>query len=233
MVSKRAGGLPLEHIVGWAGFCGLRVIVEPGVFVPRRRSEFLASQAIRLARQSVHPVVVDLCCGSGALGAVLLAAVPAVEVYAADIDPAAVRCARRNLTQEGRVFEGDLYEALPAALLGRVQVLVANVPYIPTEEIRFMPREARLHEARVALDGGVDGLDLQRRVAAGARSWLAPGGHLLIETSERQVPQTVEILAQGGLTPRVAHADELDAHVVIGTHGPIGQVPSVSEVVPG
>ena len=221
MVDLRVAGLPLEHILGWAEFCGLRIIVDPGVFVPRRRTEFLARQAITLARQSASPVVVDLCCGSGAVGAALVAALPLVELYAADIDPAAVRCARRNIDTHGQVFEGDLYEPLPATLRGRVDILVANAPYVPTEAIGTMPREARLHEARVALDGGADGLDVQRRVAASAPVWLAPGGHLLVETSERQAAQTVEIFARNGLIPRVVGSDELDATVVIGTSPPL------------
>ncbi len=217
MVDRRVAGLPLEHILGWAEFCGLRITVDPGVFVPRRRSEFLARQAITLARQSASPVVVDLCCGSAAVGAALVATLDRIELYAADIDPAAVRCARRNIAADGQVFEGDLYEPLPVALRGRVDILVANAPYVPTEAIGMMPREARLYEARVALDGGADGLDVQRRVAASAPLWLAPGGHLLVETSERQAPQTVEIFALNGLTPRVSSSDELDATVVIGT----------------
>lgn len=215
MVDRRVAGFPLEHILGWAEFCGLQIAVDPGVFVPRRRTEFLVRQAITLARPGA--VVVDLCCGSGAVGAALVAARPLVELYAADVDPAAVRCASRNLAVAGgRVYEGDLYEPLPATLRGRVDILVANAPYVPTEAIGMMPREARLHEARVALDGGADGLDIQRRVAAAAPVWLAPGGHLLVETSERQAPQTVEIFARNGLIPRVTTSDELDATVVIG-----------------
>ena len=217
MVDQRVAGLPLEHVLGWAEFCSLRIAVDPGVFVPRARTEFLAQEAITLARQSAHPVVVDLCCGSGAVGAALVAAFDRVELYAADIDPAAVRCARRNIAIKGQVFEGDLYEPLPATLRGRLDILVANVPYVPTEAIGMMPREARLHEARVALDGGADGLDVVRRVAASAPVWLAPGGHLLVETSKPQAPQTVEIFARNGLIPRVTSSDELDATVVIGS----------------
>src|SRR5262245_29444624 len=95
MVDRRAAGLPIEYVVGWAEFAGLRVAVAPGVFVPRRRTEFLVDQAAALTRPGA--VVVDLCCGSGAVGAALAAAVEGIELHAADIDPAAVRCARRNL----------------------------------------------------------------------------------------------------------------------------------------
>ena len=139
-------------------------------------------------------------------------------MYAADIDPAAVACARRNVVAAGgRVHAGDLYEPLPSALRDRVDLLVANVPYIPTGEIGLLPAEARVHEPRTALDGGADGLDVLRRVAAAAPQWLAPGGHLLIETSERQAPRAAEAFAGSGLIPRVARSEDLGATVVIGT----------------
>lgn len=216
MVDRRAAGLPLEHVLGWAEFCGLRIAVGPGVFVPRRRTEFLVQQAAALARP--RAVVVDLCCGSGAVGAALVAALDRVELYAVDLDPAAVRCARRNVAVAGgQVYEGDLYEPLPATLRGRVDVLVANAPYVPTEAIGQMPPEARMHEPRLALDGGADGLDVLRRVIAAAPPWLAPGGHLLVETSERQAPQLVEIVTRSGLIPRVASSDQPSATVVIGS----------------
>ncbi|MEU6508306.1 putative protein N(5)-glutamine methyltransferase [Streptomyces sp. NPDC046942] len=215
MVDRRVAGLPLEQVLGWAEFHGLRIHVEPGVFVPRRRTEFLVGQA--LAQAPDASVVVDLCCGSGALGAALAAALDGAEVHAADIDPAAVRCARRNLAPfGGRAHEGDLYDALPSHVRGRVGVLMANVPYVPTAEVPLLPAEARDHEPLVALDGGADGLDVLRRVAAGAREWLAPGGCLLTETSERQAPAAVQAFADVGLTARLMVSEELYAHVVIG-----------------
>lgn len=215
MVVRRVGGEPLEYVLGWAEFCGLRVSVETGVFVPRRRTEFLVEQARAIA--SPDAVVVDLCCGTAAVGAALLAALPGIELHAADIDPAAVRCARRNVEAAGgHVYEGDLFEPLPASLRGRVDVLVVNAPYVPTEAIALMPPEARLYEARAALDGGTDGLDIQRRIAAASPSWLAAGGHLLIETSVPQSPLTVEAFERAGLVTRTAHSDEVEGTVVIG-----------------
>ncbi|MER0481843.1 putative protein N(5)-glutamine methyltransferase [Streptomyces sp. Edi2] len=226
MVERRTFGLPLEHVVGWAEFHGRRIIVDPGVFVPRRRTEFLVDQAIglglRTAERTGRPtVVVDLCCGSGAVGAVLATALHRVELYAADIEPASVHCARRNITDAGgRVYEGDLFDALPAGLRGRIDILVANVPYVPTEEVGLLPPEAREFEPLVALDGGADGLDVLRRVTAAAPQWLAAGGHLLVETSEHQAPRAVEAFTRNGLLPRVADSDELYATVVIGTREP-------------
>jgi release factor glutamine methyltransferase len=221
MVGSRVTGTPLEYILGWAEFCGLRIAVEAGVFVPRRRTEFLVRQAIALASQragAAHAVVVELCCGSGAIGAAVLAALPHVELYAADIDPIAVRCARRNLANSRtKVFEGDLYDPLPARLRGRVDLLLANAPYVPTGAIGTMPPEARTHEPAVALDGGPDGLEVQRRIAADAESWLAPGGHLLVETSRHQAQQGLRIFRGSGLSARVMRSTRLDATVVVGT----------------
>ena len=136
-------------------------------------------------------------------------------MHAVDLDPAAVRCARRNVP--GHVYQGDLYQPLPARLRGQVAILAANVPYVPTGEIAFLPPEARAHEPRVALDGGPDGLDVLRRVAAGAPDWLAPGGHLLIETSERQAPLATAAFQASGLSPQVATSADLSATVLIGT----------------
>jgi release factor glutamine methyltransferase len=215
LVRRRASGQPLEHVLGWAEFGGLRVRVDPGVFVPRRRTEFLVEQAAGLMPPG--GVAVDLCCGSGALGAALAARVRLGELHATDIDQAAVRCAAANLAAIGGLtYQGDLYEPLPPALRGRVDVLLANVPYVPASEVALLPAEARLHEARVALDGGADGLDVARRVVAGAPRWLAPGGHLLIETSERQAAAAVAAFAEAGLDARLAACDEYAATVVIG-----------------
>jgi len=216
MVGQRVSGLPLEHVIGWAEFCGIRIGIDPGVFVPRPRTEFLVKQALTL----IHPedVVVDLCCGSGAVGIGLANTMDKIELHATDIDNTAVQCARRNITPiGGYVYEGDLYEPLPSILKGRVNILIANAPYVPTKAIELLPQEARLHEALVALDGGLDGLDIQRKVAESAKFWLAPGGHLLVETSKQQAPETVDIFSRNGLLTRVVSSEELDATVVIGT----------------
>lgn len=299
-VERRVGGFPLEHILGWAEFCGLRIAVDSGVFVPRRRTEFLVNEAAALlarryagpdvanphpaaphsedtqsaapaaapARFRAHPmapaeparpaglqpavssvraefassagaamvalpagagarsttmtgrperIVVDLCCGSGAVATALAAALTGIELHAADVDPSAVRCARRNVVPAGgHVHEGDLYAALPPRVKGRVDLLAVNAPYVPTASICSMPHEARVHEPRISLDGGHDGLDVQRRVIAQAPAWLRTGGHLLIETSRRQARQTAAAMTRGGLTPRIARSEELDATVVIG-----------------
>lgn len=212
-VRRREAGEPLEQIVGWAEFDGIRVRVAPGVFVPRRRTRLLAREAVRVV--SPGDVVVELCCGTGAVSLAIARAVP-VELHAVDLDPRAAGCACENLASLGTVHSGDLYAPLPDELRGRVAVIVANAPYVPTDEIAFMPAEARLHEPLVALDGGPDGLALHRRIAAGAAEWLAPNGRLLIETSAPQADGTCAAMSAAGLQPTIVRDEDLDATVAVG-----------------
>ncbi|WP_337974101.1 putative protein N(5)-glutamine methyltransferase [Cellulomonas sp. NTE-D12] len=219
-VDRRVAGEPLEHVLGWVLFDGLRVAVGPGVFVPRRRSELLVRQAVAAVRshdEGHRPVVVELCCGAAAVAAAVGHRVPGVELHAADVDPAAVAFARRNLAPVGgTAWLGDLDEPLPERLRGRVDVLVANAPYVPTDEVAFMPTEARDHEPLRALDGGPDGVDVQRRVVAAAPRWLAPDGVLVVETSRRQAPVTAAAFRAAGLTARVVRSERLDGTAVAG-----------------
>lgn len=219
MLTRRVVGEPIEVIVGWAEFCGLRIAVDPGVFVPRARTAILVDEGAALIGPGSK--VVDLCCGTGAVGVALHAQQPDIELFAADIEPAAVRCARRNVVPvAGEVFEGDLFAALPSTLRHGIDLLVVNAPYVPTEAIAMMPPEARDHEPRAALDGGADGVALHRRVAEGAREWLAPGGHLVIETSRSQADLTADAVRAGGLAARIVLSDALDATAVIGALEP-------------
>ncbi|WP_227870504.1 putative protein N(5)-glutamine methyltransferase [Streptomyces otsuchiensis] len=219
LVARRAAGHPLEQVIGYSEFGGLRITVRPGVFVPRRRTEFLA----RLAADAVRPgtVIAELCCGTGAVGAVIAhAADGPVVLHATDLDPVAVACARDNLADVGgHAHLGDLYEPLPAELRGAVDIVIANAPYVPTGEIPLLPTEARLHEPRAALDGGHDGLDIQRRLIAEAPRWLAPYGKLFVETSARQAAGTAAACQQAGLRPSVAESEPHDATVVIARRG--------------
>jgi len=216
LVRRRASGQPLEHVVGWADFCGMRVAVDPGVFVPRPRSALLVRQAAALAGPGA--VVVDLACGSGAIGLAVAALAGPGQLHAVDVDAAAVACARRNLAAPGwLVYQGDLYEPLPASLRGRVDILLANVPYVPAGEVALLPPEARHYEARLALDGGPDGLGVLRRVTAAAPAWLAPGGHLLSEISERQVAAATAAATGAGLGARVERSAEHGATVLVAT----------------
>ena len=217
MVAERVGGRPLEQVLGWARFAGLRIALEPGVFVPRRRTELVAELAVELAGfAGPHPVVVELCCGAAPVGAAVLAALPEADLTVADVDPAAVRAARRNVGERARVLLGDLDAPLPSSLRGTVDVLVANAPYVPTEAVATMPPEARDHEPRVALDGGADGLDVARRVVACAPAWLRPGGHLVIETSVHQAPVLMAAYERAGFVAETRHDGERDGAAVVG-----------------
>jgi release factor glutamine methyltransferase len=212
MIAQRVSGIPLEQILGWAEFCGLRIVVAPGVFVPRGRSEFLVETALELLRPNA--IVVDVCCGTGALGAAISARGSVGQLHAIDIDPVAIECARRNLAAAS-VYEGHLFDPLPNGLRNRVDLVVANAPYVPSDAIALMPSEARDYEHRVALDGGAEGLDVQRGVIAAAPRWLARGAHLLVETSEEQADSTLALMTSAGWTARVVVDDERGSTVAI------------------
>ena len=249
LVARRAAGEPLEQVVGFADFCGVRVRLRPGVFVPRVRSELLVHLGV--AEIAPDALVVDMCCGSGALGLAVRHRVPGITLHAADVDPVAVACARENLTagrpdastaappdeagpearrpnrnqapaqpQAGvqahvHVHQGDLFQALPTALRGRIDLILANVPYVATRHLPFLPAEARDHEPRTALDGGDDGLAIFRAVAAGAAHWLAPGGVLISEITEAQTGPALAVAGGNGLTADVVTNDDLDARAIL------------------
>jgi release factor glutamine methyltransferase len=211
LVARRCLGEPLEQVVGHADFCGVRVRLRPGVFVPRVRSELLVRTALAEGTHGAT-VVVDLCCGSGALGLAVRRRRPDISLYACDSDPVAVACAQDNLG--GGVFQGDLFDALPAGLRGRIDILLANVPYVATAHIPLLPAEARDHEPHSALDGGPDGLDLFRAVVAAAPDWLAPGGLLLSEITAAQAGTALAVVQAAGLRPETVTDDDLDAQVI-------------------
>ncbi|GAA3550636.1 putative protein N(5)-glutamine methyltransferase [Nocardioides daeguensis] len=215
LVVRRVAGDPLEQVLGWVDFDGGRVTVDPGVFVPRQRTAYLVELAAPLLRAG--DTVLDLCCGSGALGLALARRVPGVVVHAADIDPVAVACAARNLAPVGgTALAGDLTDALPASLRGTAAVIVANVPYVPSAAVALMPPESRDHEPRGTVDGGTDGLDLLRRVATLAPAWLRPGGALFSEVSLDQAAVAADVFAAAGLLAAAHHDDEREATAVSG-----------------
>jgi release factor glutamine methyltransferase len=218
LLRRRVGGEPLEHVLGWAEFAGLRIPVAAGAFVPRRRTALLVDEAVAALEHAVAAVVVDICCGSGAVAAAIAArlALRDVEIHAADVDPAAVRAARAVLDGVADVHQGDLLDALPDRLAGTVDVIAASPPYVPSEAVRLMPPEARDHEPRIALDGGADGLDVVRRLAVTAPRWLRPRGRLLLDLGETQAPVAAAHLDAEGFDTRVVSDDDLGATVLVG-----------------
>lgn len=210
--ARRIAGEPLEHVLGWVAFLGARYAVAPGVFVPRRSTELLVTTAAAVVAEG--NVALDLCCGSGAIGAALAAAVPGLEVWASDIDPAAVAVARENLPPD-RVVEGDFFDGLPHRLRRTISLIVCNAPYVPTDAIEFMPVDAREHEPLRALDGGADGLDLHRRLAREAGDWLATSGVVIVEAGDAQAPRSAAVFGSAGFSARIVHDDERGATAVI------------------
>jgi release factor glutamine methyltransferase len=193
MIQRRIDGEPLEYVVGWAEFMGQRYVIEPGVFIPRHRSELM----VEVAAGGIHNIVLDLCCGTGALGDALRATAGAAELWATDIDSAAVRCATTNV--HGTVVAGDLFGALPDM---QFDTILANAPYVPTKQIEHLPTDFRDHEWLGALDGGNDGLAIHRRIAAEAYRWLLPRGRLQIEVGEDQVDSIQAEFERNGLRAR-------------------------------
>lgn len=221
LVRRRIAGEPLELLLGWVAFDGLRVAVDREVFVPRQRTTWLVevADATLAAHAPDRPAtVVDLCCGSGALGLALAHRRPGTTLHATDDHPAAVACAARNLAQVGgTVHLGDLASPLPMDLRGQVDTLLANVPYVPTAAVAAMPPESRDHEPRSTVDGGADGLDVLRRVATLAPEWLVRGGSMHSEVAAAQVDAALAVITGSGLLARVDHDEDRDATVVSGT----------------
>jgi release factor glutamine methyltransferase len=203
LVSRRTDGEPIAWLTGAVTFCGVRLFVAPGVYVPRCQTEPLARRAATLL--PLAGVAADLCTGVGAIAAVLAAAVPTAQVLATELDNNAVRCARRNGVE---VFEGFLDDPLPREFEHRVDVLTAVVPYVPTDSLRLLPRDVQAFEPRLALDGGVDGTDLLVEVVRRSTGWLRPGGWLLLELGGDQAEPIGQLLRDLGFEGVDVMADE-------------------------
>ena len=203
LVERRPSGEPLAWLVGTAAFCGLRVRVDPGVHVPRPHTDVLALRAVE--RLPAQGTAVDLCTGSGAVAAVLVDRRPAATVIATDVDERAVACARSNGVDARR---GDLFDPLPAALRGRIDVVTAVVPYVPTAALAWLQRDTFAHESALAYDGGPDGTAILRRALEGGRGVLRPGGALLLELGGGQADVLAGDLARFGFGDVSVLADE-------------------------
>jgi release factor glutamine methyltransferase len=216
MLARRIEGEPLPWITGSVRFCDVDVAIAPGVYVPRWQTEALARRATALLPPD--GVAVDLCTGSGALALVLAAGAPGARVVATDVDPIAVACARRNGVE---TFEGSLDEPLPASLRGSVDVLTAVPPYVPTDELRLLPRDVLRYEPRAALDGGSDGTELLAEIVRRSGRWLRPGGTVALELGGDQAATIRrELLASGFDEPEVLRDAEGDPRGVVARHVP-------------
>jgi release factor glutamine methyltransferase len=196
LVARRVTGEPLAWVTGWARFAGHRVFVHPGVYVPRWQSEALVARAIELLPDD--GLAVDLCTGSGAIALALRRARPRARVVATDIDPLACRCAAANGVE---VYTGHLAEPVPGELRGRGDVVIAVVPYVPTEEFAFLPRDVRDYEPSLALDGGPGGARVLEQAVWASAALLRPGGTTLLELGGHQDRALAGALEAAGFSP--------------------------------
>jgi release factor glutamine methyltransferase len=203
LIRRRLDGEPLPWITGSITFCGRPVRVDPGVFVPRRQTESLVRRAIELLPPA--GVALDLCTGCGAVAAVLASARPRASILGTDVEPAAVACARRNGV---RALLGDLDEPVPALWRGRVDLVTAVVPYVPTEELHLLPRDVLAHEPPRALDGGPRGTNVLVRAVDAAARWLRPGGSVLLEIGGDQAAEISTTLVDVGFVDIQVHRDD-------------------------
>ena len=207
LVARRLTGEPLAWITGRVAFCGLEIRVDPGVYVPRWQSEPLARRAVE--RLPARGAAIDLCTGSGAIAKVVATRRPGARVVASDIDERAVACAMANGVE---AYCGDLLAPLPRTLEGRVHVVVAVVPYVPTPELALLQRDTLAFESPLSYDGGRDGTEIMRRVLNDSRLFLRRGGALLLELGGEQADALRDDLARLGYIDVITLVDE-DGHV--------------------
>ena len=202
-IERRATGEPIPFIKGYAEFRGLELIAEPGVFVPRDSSEFLAEQAVRRLRRRKHPVHVDLATGGGTIALAVANEVPKATVYGADVSKEAVALARRNakgLGLKATFRAGDMFGGLPKRIAGTVDVITLHPPYVPAGEVKDLPDEIRNWEPTHTLtDRSDDGLGLVVRAAREGGRWLRPGGWLLIEVSPDRTKEVMKVMRGAGM----------------------------------
>ncbi len=209
LVTRRTTREPLQHLLGTAAFRHVELSVGPGVFVPRPETELLAGWAIERARELEAPVVVDLCTGSGAIAAAVKDEAPHADVHAVELSPEAHAYAERNLAGRGVDLRlGDAFAAFDD-LLGSVDVVVCNPPYVPLEAWESVAVEARDHDPHLALFSGDDGLDAIRVLAHRAAELLRPGGVLGVEHADVQGESVPAVLAATGRWAEVRDHDDL------------------------
>ncbi len=201
-ISRRRRAEPMAYILGAREFYGRSFRVDPRVLVPRPDTETLVEVALRRTRErDLHGHALDLCTGSGCVATTFACERPTWTVTATDISSDALDLARSNAARLGAVWGvrwrlGDLYDALEAG--ERFDVVTANPPYIPTQDVEGLDPAIRHFEPRIALDGGTDGLSVVRRVVEGARDHLSPGGVLAIEVMVGQAATVEALLSSAG-----------------------------------
>ena len=210
LLVKRADRFPLQHLTGTAAFRKIELTVGPGVFVPRFETEVIVGKALEfLASLDFDtPVVVDLATGSGAIALSVAVEFPTAEIHAVELSEQALEYSKRNFQKyaaNADLRQGDLSAAFPD-LNGLVDVVISNPPYIPDEMIPIYP-EVQLHDPKLALYGGADGLDIVRNVELTAKRLLKPGGSLFIEHADMQGEAVRAILLATGWHEVKTHQD--------------------------
>ncbi len=202
MVDRRVTGEPVQFIVGYAEFRGIKLIAEPGVFVPRDSTEFLAEQAIRRLRGRRRAVAVDLATGGGTVALAIANETKGVRVIGTDLSKKAVRVARRNAERLGlraTFVTGDLFGGLPKEIRATVDVITLHPPYVAKKELSELPDEIRRFEpAHTLSDNSADGLGLVDRAAAESGEWLKKDGWLLIEVSPDRARSVAAVVRRYG-----------------------------------
>ena len=186
LLARKADGEPLSHIVGVQPFCGLDILVTPDVLTPRPETEDLVEQAAAYFDKKGRYTFLDMCTGSGCIAAALAVKFPNARVLAVDISDKALKVAQENLKKHKLLERVQLLQSnLWEEVTGVFDLIIANPPYIPTENLAGLTREVR-HEPRLALDGGADGYEITRPLCQAADSFLAPGGLLAVELDDEQ-----------------------------------------------
>ena len=225
LVKRRGAHEPVAYLVGYREFFSLRFEVGPGVFIPRPETETLVLESLEILKGSgeTNPTVLDLCCGSGAIGVSIAVNAPSARVTSIDKNDAPIDFTTRNATRHGvadrlTVLRGDLFSPLPADVA--FNVIACNPPYVTTSEIERLAADVKSYEPHAALDGGPDGLDVLRKIAADGPGRLKPGGWILFELSPEQGDAAQAILRDAGLESVAAVKDLAGAvRVVKGRRG--------------